>query len=354
MKKSSSVEIMAALLTLKEELVEDTTTCAASSDPSSTSEKTSQNGHANKQNEDTDYQLSHNEDADSHEAVYGIGDDTMNKINDEQASKGVCQIPSDIPISIIPISSSHGDRDDDCSNDTVSTLGVDSALNDNPRSIFSNYWDGQDLKNIPATVLSKSSSRCTSATSLSVASSAINSNAPDTISLAHRMEREMHVSGFPRHDSIKSDIDEYEIALRGYERGRTTIPRAAALNDQRNSITKTSVMGGQLTKTENGDILPNQKQHDQPSDLRRHIFSNKYSSQLPYCRSTSALTQQQRYRSCLRPLGRSLSAVVQSEITDGESEVGGKVTFAPNVKILEYGRPHTIQASSRGWSKYFV
>ena len=40
MKKYSSVELMAVLLTLKEELGEDTTTCTASSDPSSNSEKT--------------------------------------------------------------------------------------------------------------------------------------------------------------------------------------------------------------------------------------------------------------------------------------------------------------------------
>jgi len=367
-KKSPSVDMMAALLTLKEEYCEDNTTCTADSDHSSDSEKTSQHskhlyGDVNEQNEVTGVDISENKNVDNREAGNEKYNDMVNSKNDEQADKGVDQIASDVPTSITPISSSHGDNNDDCSNDTMSTLELDSDINDNPRSIFSNYWDGKDPKNMPVTVLSRSSSHCTSETSTPVASLSINSNASQTISLAHRMEREMHSLDIPRLSSVKSDMDEYEMALRGYEHGHglTIIPRAAALNNQRNTTTKISFIDDTFANTENNDSSTNPKQHGPPplsprSLPRRNIFSNNYSkSKLPYCRSTSALTQQRRYRSCLRPLGRSISAMAhQSENTDQESEGGGKVTFDPNVRVFEYGRPHIVQASSRGWSKFFV
>lgn len=294
-------------------------------------------------------------------------------------------------ISIIITTSSHGNNDDDCSNDTASTIGVVSPLNDNQRSLFSNYWDenGPKTTNIPATVLSRSPSHYTSETSASVASSAIKSNASDAISLVHRTKTEMRLSTesyksyqeycppeIPKRNTSKSDIDEYEIALRGYEHGRTTIPRTAVLNDQHDTTIKTSVMDDRPTKSENDDSLPNQTQHNplHPSPrtvTRRNIFSNYYSNSevnLPSYRyssdyilrlsSTSALlptrrTWMKHHRSCLRPLGRSLSASAGSGTTGGDSSVADRVTFNPNVRVLEYDRPHIVQASD-GWSKYFV
>jgi len=373
MKKSSSVDMIAALLTFNEGHYEDTTTCTFSSD-NITNDGINDNG-----------------DVDNHETIIASRDEeddyyTMNNKDDEQENIRVNQIASDIPTSITPISSSQEDNADDCSNDTVSTLGLDSELNDNPRSIFSNYWDGKDPKNIPATVLSRSSSHCTSVTSTSVSSSAINSDASEDMSPVHRMKmrlplesyQEYRTSEIPRRNSVKSDMDEYEMALREYEHGRTTIPKAAALNDQRDTTIKISVIDDKPTKTGNDNISPN-KNHNQRNPLhpspriitRRNIFSKNYSNSeanLPSYRyssdyilqvsSTSALlptrrARLQRHRSCLRPLGRSLSASAGNGTTGGESMVGGRVTFNPNVKVLEYDRPHIMQASD-GWSKYFV
>jgi len=363
MKKSSSVDMIAALLTFNEGHYEDTTTCTFSSD-NITNDGINDNG-----------------DVDNHETIIASRDEeddyyTMNNKDDEQENIRVNQIASDIPTSITPISSSQEDNADDCSNDTVSTLGLDSELNDNPRSIFSNYWDGKDPKNIPATVLSRSSSHCTSVTSTSVSSSAINSDASEDMSPVHRMKmrlplescQEYRTSEIPRRNSVKS--------VRGYEHGRATISQAGTLNDQRDANIKISVIDDKPTKTENGNIPPNHKQrnplHPSPRIItQRRIFSKNYSyseANLPTYRyssdyilkvlSTTTLlptrrTQLQRHRSCLRPLVRSLSASAGNGTTGGESIVGGRVTFNLNVKVLEYDRPHIMHASD-GWTKYFV
>jgi len=363
MKKSSSVDMIAALLTFNEGHYEDTTTCTFSSD-NITNDGINDNG-----------------DVDNHETIIASRDEvddyyTMNNKDDEQENIRVNQIASDIPTSITPISSSQEDNADDCSNDTVSTLGLDSELNDNPRSIFSNYWDGKDPKNIPATVLSRSSSHCTSVTSTSVSSSAINSDASENMSPVHRMKmrlplescQEYRTSEIPRRNSVKS--------VRGYEHGRTTISQAGTLNDQRDTTIKISVIDDKPTKTGNDNIPPNHKQrnplHPSPRIItQRRIFSKNYSyseANLPTYRyssdyilkvlSTTTLlptrrTQLQRHRSCLRPLVRSLSASAGNGTTGGESIVGGRVTFNLNVKVLEYDRPHIMHASD-GWTKYFV
>lgn len=50
------------------------------------------------------------------------------------------------------------------------------------------------------------------------------------------------------------------------------------------------------------------------------------------------------------PIASTASPSVASSAAGTE---GGKVTFDPTVSVLEYDRPHTMQASD-GWSKWFV
>jgi len=104
-----------------------------------------------------------------------------------------------------------------------------------------------------------------------------------------------------------------------------------------------------------------------PTYSRRNMSANTYynsACHLPSYRyanndnilkvsSTSALllTPQRRRQYCLRPLSRSLSVLEALPASVATSE--GKVTFDPTVKVVEYDRPQTMQASD-GWSKLFV
>lgn len=158
-------------------------------------------------------------------------------------------------------------------------------------------------------------------------------------------------------NSTESHKEEYEMILRGHEDGKTTKLRAALQNEEQDTI----------DGCEN-DARPHLNEHKpihlSTSDLsRRSIFSSNYSQyeheHLSYrysdddmhkVSSTSALL---RRRSCLRPLGRSVSAAGRSDNIGVVNETGGKVTFDPNVEVVEYSRPCTVQASN-GWSKWFV
>jgi len=370
-KKSFSFDMLNVLLTLEEGKVEDITiNSTAVSYPFLECEKTSkyrENSLNNEQRLD--------EDVISRDAIIvspSRNDDDKDanineydQLNGEDEDKAV----SDIPSIITHTSSISDETDDDCSNDSVSTIGVDSTLDDNPRSIFSKYWDVKNEKVVPEVVVSKSSTYCNNGASTSVQSSPIHEHIPEgkshTFHLPKMTYQDYAICHRSRRNSVCSDTLDYEIALKRYERGRTTTPRAAALNDQSGTtITDISANGNGSSHSDRNDSQANREPQNTPkSTQRRRLFSNDFSSHVSNfssyrysddyihkASSTSALLIRQtlrRQRSCLRPLSRSMSAVAGSEI-------GGRgVTFDPNVSVMEYDRPVTNYASS-GWSKYFV
>lgn len=384
--KSSSIAMIAALISLKEDQFEESTICTAHCS-SSYNEKSSQESF----NPSNDLNDSMDHDVDTHDAIITPPEenDDGEKAHKSSDDKSEDKIVSDIPVVITSTSTAPqalGDSDDDdCSNDTVSTLGVESSLNDHPRSIFSNYWDGRSTTQVPSTVRSRSTSFCTSELTKSVPPSSIHSSTDETKSLAaYEAKSAMHYSEKPfqdydllnirpqRNNPLDTSTHDYETALRGYEDGRTILPRAAALNDQQDTDDGTSTDSGtdvQSSKQSSKESLPPPRPDAGPntpspgSVARRNIFANTYynsSCHLPSYRysndnilkasSTSALlpTPQRRQRSCLRPLTRSVSAAAGHVCAEG-----GRVTFDPTVSVLEYDRPHTMQASN-GWSKWFV
>lgn len=269
-----------------------------------------------------------------------------------------CKAVSDVPTVITH--STYGETDDDCSNDSVSTMGIDAALNDNPRSIFPKYWHVKNPKAVvPQVVMSRSFT--------SAHSSPIHEHAAEGRLHTHLPEEtyaEYARSQLFRRDSTCSNNSkDYEMTLRRYERGRTTIPRAAVLNDQTTNISNNEDNPSSSLSDESDTPPVDSKTPKTPKPTKqRKLFSNDFSSyvsNLPSYRysddymlktsSTSALLQERAMRcqrSCLRPLTRSSSAIVGSEI-------GGRVTFDPNVSVLEYDRPVTNYAR-HGWSKWFV
>ena len=357
MKKSSSVDMLTALAKSKSEHAEDATTCTA---PCSESERTS---HHSSKNACDDPQRRVNvvsgdeEDCGTHEAII------QHIYEDVDPNGDPHQVLLDIPTCIISSLNTINRKDGD-GNDSVSSLGLDSLLNDNPRSIFSMYWNGMDAKDIPSTVLSRSSSCCTNELSASYSSTSMYSKLTETVPQDTKMETEAHhpeecyqeynahkpsrkvTSRFSSSESHKED---YEMILRRHEIGHTTVLRAAFLNEDK------------ITDCTNNDAMINQEMKQPIHDIsRRSIFSHIYSKskyEYPSYRysgdhifsvsSTSALlppnTRNLERRSCLRPLGRSLSAFVRSESS-------GKVTFDPKVRVLEYGHP----GNNNGWSKWFV
>lgn len=370
-KKSSSVDMIAALAQHNLEQVEDATTCTA---PCSESERTSY--HSNGRDEICNklYEHSSNcagdeEDVGTHQAIIEFLDqkDDVNEV-EKNTDEDEHQTLIDIPSWIVLFSTIPGSNDENC-DDSVSTLGVDSLLNDNPRSIFSSYWNGKDPKDIPATVLSRSSSYGTNTMSTSASSPSIHSDLPDTMSQASTMKiatyspennyQEYNVSkNIPRCNSTDSHKEEYEMILRGHEVGKTTILRGALQNEERDTI----------DGCENDARTPHPNEqkpiHPSTSDLsRRSIFSSNYSKYEhehfsyqysdDYMHKVSSTSALLRRRSCLRPLSRSVSAAGRSDNMGVVNETGGKVTFDPNVKVVEYSRPCTVQASN-GWSKWFV
>jgi len=277
------------------------------------------------------------------------------KLEGGEEAKASCDVPTVIT------HSTYGETDDDCSNDSVSTMGIDAALNDNPRSIFPKYWHVKNPKAVvPQVVMSRSLT--------SAHSSPIHERAAEDRLHTHLPEEtyaDFARSRLFRRHSTCSNSKDYEMTLRRYERGRTTIPRAAALNDQRGTAT-TDISRKEVSPSHSVDndplpLHPKTPKAPKPTKQRK-LFSNDFSSyvsNLPSYRysddcmlktsSTSALLQERAMRcqrSCLRPLTRSSSAIVGSEI-------GGRVTFDPNVSVLEYDRPVTNYAS-HGWSKWFV
>jgi len=371
-KKSSSVDMITALAQHNLEQVEDATTCTA---PCSESERTSY--HSNGRDEICNklYEHSSNfgagdeEDVGTHEAIIEFLDqkDDGNEV-EKNIDEDEHQTLSDIPSWIGLVSTIPNSNDENC-DDSVSTLGVDSLLNDNPRSIFSTYWKGKDSKDIPATILSRSTSYCTNMMSASVSSPSIHSDSPDTRSQASTMKittyspenkyQEYKVSkNIPGCNSTDSHKEEYEMILRGHEDGKTTMLTAALQNEERDTI------DGCENDARTTHVNEHKPIHPSTSDLsRRSIFTSNYSKyeheHLSYrysddymhkVSSTSALL---RRRSCLRPLSRSVSAAGRSDNIGVVNETGGKVTFDPNVKVVEYSRPCTVQASN-GWSKWFV
>jgi len=386
MKKSSSIDMMAAILTLKKEQFEDTTICTSPSYPSTCNERSTQD--SDQSNSASDVR---SPDVDSHDAIVAPLTETNDPIADDRGDhKVVTDIPTVITNSSELQQPNENNDDDDCSNDTVSTLGVDCSLNGNPRSIFSNYWDGKNESQVPSIVRSRAFSFCTSQLTASVPPCAIHtSNGCETKSLAAYEPKSTILysdQGYDqlnlptRRKSMSSKIEDYEMALRGNEDGRTIIPRAAALNDQRDKNlppSKTESTDDTSVYSETGEST-NESPPQPPSPVaplhpspptysRRNIFANTYynsACHLPSYRysnndnimkvsSTSALlpTPRRQRQSCLRPLSRSLSVQEASPASAATSE--GKVTFDPTVRVVEYDRPHTMQASD-GWSKWFV
>jgi len=347
------------LLTLNEELYEDTTTvCTTPSDPFSESSKDCQdrNEHyiSNQLNCNTNDGVDNNEDAGSHEAIIAYLDGNSKdykaaEINNELSDECENLVVYDIPTFITPSPSSD---DDECSNDTVSELGLDAALNDNPRCIFSNYWNGKESKYLPGTGVSKSSSYCTSSTSMS--SSTLRSNISDAKPLAYSTKAELCVS--KKSDDSGMHVGEHR-----------SMWQAISPDDELVETDKTSATDDPSIKAEYTDPLPKKCElnplHPSPQAFsRRNIFpTNYYKSMddyIPKVSSTSALLParrihgKQKQGSCLRPLGRSSSASGSGAV-NGCSEVGGKVTFDPDVSVVEYDQQFTMQASA-GWSKFFM
>lgn len=183
--------MIAALAQHNLEQVEDATTCTA---PCSESERTSYHSNGRDEICNESYEHSSNcgacdeEDVGTHEAIIEFLDqkDDGNEV-EENTDEDEHQTLTDVP-SWIGLVSTIPNSNDENSDDSVSTLGVDSLLNDNPRSIFSTYWKGKDSKDIPATILSRSSSYCTNTMSASVSSPSVHSDLPDTRSQASTMK----------------------------------------------------------------------------------------------------------------------------------------------------------------------
>jgi len=355
-KKSFSLDNLNVFLTLEEGKTEDISiNTAALSDPFLEREKVYKNNSNRPSNE-----RNVDEDVISHDAIIvspgRIDDNTESNINeyDQSNDKDEDQAVSDVPTIITHTSSI----------DSISTIGVDSSLNDNPRSIFSNYWDTKNPEVVPEVVISRSSTHCNSGTSTSVQSSPIHEhileNTSHSIHFPETTYKEYAMPHISRRNSTCSDTQDYETALRRYEVGRTTIPRAAALNDPiGTTITNIPNNRDNSSQNDGNDSPVNQKlQHPPKPTQQRKLFSNDFSSYVSNLSSyrysddhilktssTSALFREQilrRQRSCLRPLSRSKSAVI-----------AGRVTFNPNVSVLEYDRPVSNYAS-HGWSKWFV
>lgn len=347
------------LLTLNEEQYEDTTTmCTTSYDPSSESSKACQdrNDHyiSNQLNRNSNDGVDDNEDAGSHEAIIAYLDGNSKdykaaEVNNELSDECENLVVYDIPTFITPSPSSD---DDECSNDTVSELGLDAALNDNPRCIFSNYWNGKESKYLPGPGISKSSSYCTSSTSMS--SSTLHSNISDAKPLAYSTKAAMCISK-------KFD----DSGMYAEEHGATW--QAISPDDELVETDKTSAIDDPSIKAEYTNPLQKKCEHNplHPSPQtfsRRNIFSNNYyksmDDYIPKVSSTSALLParrihgKQKQGSCLRPLGRSSSAAVPGAV-NACREVGGKVTFDPDVSVVEYDQQFTMRASA-GWSKFFM
>jgi len=370
-KKSFSFDSLNVLLTLEEGKVDDVTINSTSISCPFLECENAPKYRSNRLNDDRNA----DEDVISHAAIVVSPsrncDDKDASIHENDQSNGEDedQAASDIPTVITHASSTYNETDDDCSNDSISTIGIDPGLNDNPRSIFSKYWDLKNPNVVPEVIMSTSSIHCKNGTSTSVQSTPINENVSEdrshTVRFPEMTYQEYALSRRSRSHSVGSDTIDYETTLRRYERGRTTIPRAATLNDQKGTtITDISNNGNKFCHSDSNNSPAIRKSQNLPEPTqRRRLFSNDFSnyvSNLPSysysddcvhkTSSTSALLLDKTlrmHRSCLRPLSRSKSAVVASDI-------GGRgVTFDPNVSVVEYDRPVTKYASN-GWSKWFV
>jgi len=244
---------------------------------------------------------------------------------DDQQDKHT-RTDSEIPIHVIV-------NGNDCDDDSVSSFGDEESLSSSTRSIFSGYWDVQ-----------KEASKEQPSTTETVDSTIPSKCDYDTKITKYTDESYQELNYSSSLTSIKK-VDGYELALREYEDGLTTLPRAESLND---NLNLKDVTGSSVESTASRRRI---FEHQYSNSLSR-IPSYHYSScSIQKASSTSALLHtRMRRRSCLRPLGRSKSVSIDN---GSLSKVVNNVTFDPTVSVHEYDKPYEISASD-GWSKWFV